>query len=78
MGFGGSLLTTSLQCDRGLHADCTGAAVYMEQDGPQRYVCHCGCHPRQVTEQCSTCGGRGTVTTTRPPVIEKVNRKSRA
>jgi hypothetical protein len=34
----------SKACDEGRHRDCDGVAVFIEQDGPQRYRCGCYCH----------------------------------
>ena len=35
---------TSTSCDKREHGGCDGTALYMDQDGPNRYVCECYCH----------------------------------
>lgn len=35
---------TSTHCDKRDHGLCDGTCVYMDQDGPNHYVCECGCH----------------------------------
>lgn len=37
---------TSTHCDNREHGMCDGTCVYMDQDGPQRLVCECGCHSK--------------------------------
>lgn len=37
---------TSTACDKREHGDCDGTCVYMEQDGPNRYLCDCLCHAK--------------------------------
>ncbi len=62
-------LDRSADCDHGNHADCNGTVTIMEQDGPNRYVCKCGCHPQHTTKTCPQCGGDGWISVTIPPLF---------
>lgn len=35
---------TSRVCDKAEHGKCDGTCVYMDQDGPNHYICDCDCH----------------------------------
>lgn len=37
-------------CDEGRHDDCSGTVTFIEQDGPNAYICECW-HRREVLEQ---------------------------
>jgi hypothetical protein len=41
---------TCSNCDRGKHSECNGTAVYIEQDGANRYVCECFCRSRTLRD----------------------------
>ncbi len=45
------MMFTCKVCDEKRHMDCTGVAVYMDQDGPQNYICQCYCRERKLTER---------------------------
>lgn len=61
--------STSRDCDQGKHGECDGNVQIMDQDGPNWYVCQCGCHPQHKVKTCETCGGRGTVGYVQPPMF---------
>ncbi len=38
-------------CDAGKHIDCSGIAVYMDQDGHQFLICRCHCQTQRLAER---------------------------
>lgn len=54
---------TSLACDKREHENCDGTvSVFDTEDGPNRYICACGCHNTSVNERpCPTCRGTGAL-----------------
>ncbi len=38
-------------CDAGKHIDCSGIAVYMDQDGRQLLICRCHCQTQRLAER---------------------------
>ncbi len=45
------MILTCKVCDAGNHTECSGFAVYMDQDGPQNYGCRCHCRTQALAER---------------------------